>query len=288
MLQKSSSFQVTKLNACTTVSVQSLVKIEIHGLVREANRRYKSRVGQDEARICQAGLTGLEDMPPEFHAPFLDTLKRYFPEQQWGWVAFRTCCYEDEQRWSLFIVRFNMIVNREFRQFEHVPGVAEAKKLSIICWVRDTDLEGADNDQVARHYRALLRHGAAGGELSPGLRQHLCLSVNPASVASVLDSPLNTPVPVLEQLLIPFVLTVNQSAGEDLGPDADVSEGLSHRSAFKVSVDSLVCEPFHTTAGDIMDTRELSLATREDQVWCNGSGRFGLFTIGVSQTDGRS
>lgn len=66
-----------------------------------------------------------------------------------------------------------MVVNREFRHFEHVPGVAKAKKLFTIYWVEDTDLKGADNDEIARQYRELLRHGAVGGELSPGLQQRL-------------------------------------------------------------------------------------------------------------------
>lgn len=75
------------------------------------------------------------------------------------------------------------------------------------------------------------------------------------------------PLLVLEQMWIPFVLTVDQPIGEDLGPEADASDGHSHHSAFKVSVDSLVCELFHTTAGDIMNTRELSPAKRTDLIW---------------------
>lgn len=90
----------------------------------------------------------LLDIPPNFVSQWR---KRYLG-QEWGFVAFRTACYDDEDQWRRFKKQWDEKLERFFDFFEGAPGVEEAKAKFCVHWIEDVRIDGADIEQLRQSF----------------------------------------------------------------------------------------------------------------------------------------
>lgn len=117
-----------------------------------------------------------------------------------------------------------------------------------------------------------------------GMQPPLCLILGESEPQSILELPCPTPTPIHTQLLIPYVLGVERRAGEDLANEQLEFEEHHWQSSFRIALAALVGDLARVLLGDIRSPAELSVGVR-DNICLSMAGRYGIFTIGVSQTD---
>jgi hypothetical protein len=245
-------------------------------LVAEMSRNYRARLAAERA-ANPSGIPSISDLPPEDQALFLRTLRIHFPgDQPWGFVVFRTCCYDDEDDWQLFRSHWNSVIASTFQDVSHLEPVADAQQRFTIHWVEDPKLEGADVNEVAKRYRVLL---AEPGTIPEGLAHPICIAINKPSFQSLFDSKIPTPSPWSAENIIPFAIAVDRWAGQSPQVDQSNSAEYSSSTSFKVAVATMPTGLFETIAEEIQTPREMSVGLREDMVWFSGAGRHGIFTI---------
>jgi hypothetical protein len=245
-------------------------------VLAEMSRNHKARLAAEEA-ANPSGIPRLEDLPPEDQAPFLRLLRTHYPgEQPWGFVVFRTCCYDDDERWQLFKSHWDRVVASEFESMSYLASVSDAQRRYTIHWVEGKHLDGAGVQEVAKQYRSLLSEP---GTIPEGLAHPLCLAVNKASLQSLFDSKIPTPSPLSAEKIIPFAVAIDREAGRDLQADQNDWEEHDFRTSFKVSVASMPTELFATIIGEIQTPRRMSVGLAEDKIWWAGTGKVGRFTI---------
>ncbi|KAK4998640.1 hypothetical protein LTR66_002177 [Elasticomyces elasticus] len=203
----------------------------------EMSGNYKARLAQEEASAAANGgerTLSLDGLPPETQAPFLRTLRLQFPsdDQDWGFVVFRTCCYEDEEAWAFCRARFESVIAASF---DSLANVAE-----------DPQLSDAGVIEIAAYYRALLSQSA--GAVSPGLAHPICLVVDEAAHKALLEFKVPTPYPWSAEKMIPFALAVTQHAGESVAADDEAYEEHGFHPSFRVAVATLPTNLFPTIA----------------------------------------
>ena len=143
-------------------------------LLDEMSTNYKARLAaaaaDDDDETAGAAAGGADDdedhLPPHLRAPFLATLGRLYPDGageagmmgQWGFVVYRLVAYGDDdgRQWAAFREKWDGIVRERMRNYDGVPGVAEAMRCLEFRWVEDRALEGASWEYVAR-YVGILR-----------------------------------------------------------------------------------------------------------------------------------
>ena len=79
---------------------------------------------------------------------YVERYEKAYKGTKWGFVAFRTACYDDEKRWQQFMAKWNAILKLPFQCHEGRPGVAEAKADCEVHWVQDVQLAGASVDEL--------------------------------------------------------------------------------------------------------------------------------------------
>lgn len=179
-------------------------------------RKYKRR--QDQ-QLRDAGVP-----PPEYEAPEYLKLsrQRYSNGHHWGFVAFRTVLYDNEERWMEFKDRTQKILNIAF---DHVvedhrgheyEEVALARKNFILHWIEDKELDGANENTLRERYRKVKEAVPA------GMGFDLFLSTCSESVDSVLSGPLPDLDSPHWRDNAPFLLVVMESTEEN--PHGDDEE----------------------------------------------------------------
>lgn len=117
--------------------------------------------------------------------------------------------------------------------------------------------------------------------LPRGLATSACLMVTPASLESVLTSPLPSSAPRRERQKIPFVVSVSQAANTPRLPpmlglgDEDVA-GAGFKGYLNVAVETVLEEFYPIVALQMMDLHTLTVKFRhENDIWCS-SDRLGV------------
>lgn len=65
----------------------------------------------------------MEGLPPDF----VKIWQTCYKGQKWGFVAYRTACYDDEQLFLQFKDRWDQMLEVSFQRFVDKPGVEEAR-----------------------------------------------------------------------------------------------------------------------------------------------------------------
>ncbi|KAF7178508.1 hypothetical protein CNMCM7691_007207 [Aspergillus felis] len=252
----------------------------IHGedgfraILQEMSRRYHARV-----EAAKSEETKQQDH--ELIAPFFKTLSSVYrnpaPEDwgKWGFVVFRTTPYggEHESRWAKFREQWDAILEEQVAPHRGlIAKVDRAIDLLEFRWVEDPKLEGVDAAEVARCF------GEMAATLPQGLATSACLMVTPASLESVLTSPLPSSAPRIERQKIPFVVA---------------KTGTGFNGHLNVALETMLEEFYPIVALQIMDLHSLVANFRhENDIWCStdlrGVHQNADETSGTAPTDNAS
>ena len=252
-------------------------------LLDEMSRNYKARVAAEDDAIGRT-TPDIDDLPAEAQAGFFRVLReRGLEGQEWGFVAFRTCCYgsEEDERWQRFRGWWDVVVDGVFEEVKDVEGLSSevgARDRWNVKWVEEEQLEGVAVDECARRYRELIAEDKVG----TGQQHAACLMVDEECVRSFEESKIPTPKPWVGEKIIPFVRVVDRSAGEDARADEEGWAEHGWSTNFKGAVEALPTSLFETVAGEIQTIREMSVGMMDDKVWF-AAGRQGRFTIGAAE-----
>ncbi|KAJ5936941.1 hypothetical protein N7466_003391, partial [Penicillium verhagenii] len=244
-------------------------------IMQEMSRRYRARV-----EAAKSEETKLQEQ--ELRAPFIQPLNSVFRSAatedwgNWGFVVFRTTPYgaEHETQWAEFRRRWDAVIEEGLAPYRgSLPQVDRAINLLQFQWVEQPELDGVDAADVARRFNEMA--------LPKGLATSACLLVTPASMESVLSSPLLFSAPRRERQRIPFVVSVSQGASAPRLPpllglgDEDMA-GAEFKGYLNVALETLLQEFYPIVALQMMDLPRLTTKFRhENDIWCS-SDRWGV------------
>jgi hypothetical protein len=236
-------------------------------LMTEASRNHKARVAQEETARLAAGGEKIQtaDELRKTEVPlYMKALQQYHPrDQPWGFVLFKTCCYDDDERWSQFRSKWDAVITPMFDKGSLVDGISEVNLRFTIDWVEDPQLNGTSVHEVTERYNSFV------AETEAALMPEICLMVNETSLQSFFDSQIPTPTPWTSQPIIPYVLAVplatHKAVYDDRTPDHD------SQPFFKVAVGSLNTL-WGVVASNIQSSSELSAGIQDDQIWIADTG----------------
>ncbi|KEQ74491.1 hypothetical protein M436DRAFT_80917 [Aureobasidium namibiae CBS 147.97] len=245
-------------------------------LMSEASRNHKARVIQeDSVRIAAGGekIQTVDELRRTEVPLYMKALQQYHPgDGTWGFVVFKTCRYDDGERWSQFKSKWDAVISSMFDGESIVDGIAEVNRRFTIKWIEDPQLEGASPQQVAERYSNFFAQTEA------AMLPEMYLVVNEASLQSFFDSKILTPIPWTSETIIPYALAVPLAS-----QDADSDYGS--QPFFNVAVGSLDTL-WGVIASNFQPLRELSAGMRDDQIWLADTGlRFQMG--GIQNTIGR-
>ncbi|KAI2792037.1 hypothetical protein POX_b02070 [Penicillium oxalicum] len=242
-----------------------------HSILQEMSRRYRARVEATES-------AEVKQQRRELVAPFYKALAAVYrspvPEEwgEWGFVVFRTTPYggTHDLEWNELQKRWNEVFEEQLSSHRgSLDKVDRAIQLLKFQWVEDPALDGVDADQVARLYGDMI------ASLPQGLATSACLMVTPASLESILNSPLPSSAPRSQRRKIPFAVAVN--AQREVSPsvansagsvDADVA-GADFPGHLNVALETILEEFYPITALQMMDLHSLTALFRtHDDIWC--------------------
>jgi hypothetical protein len=244
-------------------------------LMTEASRNHKARVAQEEAAQVVAGGEKVQTMDElrKTEVPlYMRALQQYYPgDQDWGFVVFKTCCYDDDERWRQFKSKWDAVIASMFEKGSLVGGISDVNRRFTINWIDDPRLDGISAQQVAD------QHGRFFAEKEAALMPEICLMVNETSLQSFFDSKIPTPTPWTSETIILYVLAVplatRGAVNDDHTPHHD------SQPFFNVAVGSLDTL-WGVVASNIQSPRELSVGARDTQIWMADTGpRFQIGTV---------
>ncbi|KAI1421179.1 hypothetical protein F5Y12DRAFT_790241 [Xylaria sp. FL1777] len=241
----------------------------------------------DEMRRREKIAKGIKD--PVSEPPFMELMR--IREQRvgssaqwdpWGFVVFKSPEIRDNVKWQVCRDRFDKILQDYTDQYRDYPGIDECLSRMKFRWIEDAgDVEGSIKSIANRARDAL--------ELPPGLDHSLSLYITPASLDSILYSPLPASAKRKWRKNIPFVVAVSSQAAEE--PNAtDIEDdvaGAGWRGHFNVAVESLLDSFFSTVAGDSRTPFELGGHVSGEDIYCDHT-RWGLHKAGVGYWDKRA
>jgi hypothetical protein len=178
--------------------------------------------------------------------------------QEWGFVIFRSACYDDGERWEDFKAKFQQIIGISFERDAEIDGVADAKANFRLRWIEDEGLTDADAEKLRAEYKKL-RSG-----LPSGLSLDVFLWVTPEVVASVLDAADGDNLPTADSKWWrpspPYALVV--AASTELGLEADDPEREYFKPIFKAALETLVDELWWVLDSQIMPLMRIMRAVK--------------------------
>ncbi|KAG9940711.1 hypothetical protein KCU85_g9882, partial [Aureobasidium melanogenum] len=248
-------------------------------LMTEASNNYKARVAAEEAARVAAGgekIQTVDELSKTETPLYMKALQQYFPgDQPWGFVVFRTCCYDDDERWSLFKAKWDVVIASVFDEESLVDGISDVNRRFTIKWIEDTQLQGASLQQVLERYASFVAQRDAVHQV---LMPEICLVVNEASLQSFFDAKIPTPTPWASETMIPYVLAIHLATQNAVHHDGDPIHGSL--SSFNVAVGSLDTL-WGVLASNLQSPRELSAGMTDNQIWTSDTGP--RFQIGLAQ-----
>ncbi|KAI0407550.1 hypothetical protein F4802DRAFT_515216 [Xylaria palmicola] len=228
------------------------------------------------------GINDLVSEPP-FMALMRLREQRVGPSARWdpwGFVVFKSPEIQSQARWQACRERFDRILHESTSAYQGYPGLGECLSRMRFRWLEDAgDAEGSIKSIAAA--RSTLA-------LPPGLDHSLCLYVTPASLDSILNSPLPSSAKRKWREEIPFVVAVSAGAAEAPDPAAIESgvAGAGWRGHFNVAVEALLDSFFSTVANDSRTPFELGGHVAGEDIYCDHT-RWGVHKAGVGYWDRR-
>ncbi|KAI1182925.1 hypothetical protein F5B17DRAFT_418234 [Nemania serpens] len=228
---------------------------------------------------------GIKD--PASEPPFMELMRlreqRVGPSARWdpwGFVVFKSPEIQDQARWQACRERFDKILQDYTDQYREYPGVDECLSRMKFRWIEDIGDADASMASIAQAHATL--------ELPPGLDHSLSLYITPASMDSILNSPLPSSARRKWRQEIPFVVAVSaQAATEPSMEDVeDDVAGAGWRGYFNVAVESLLDSFFSTVARDARTPFELGGHVSGEDIYCDHTRR-GIHKAGVGYWDKR-
>lgn len=208
--------------------------------------RRKTREREDQ-KLREQGVA-----PPEYSAPdFLKQWQKRHPDDDgpWGFLAFRTALYDDEERWTEFKRRVRRILNVAFDQVveqhrgHEYEEVAKARRSFELRWIEDRELDGARAEALRGRYAEVKKKG----DTPAGMAYNMFLCASPEAIESVLSldaDDLPTTKSAFWRDDAPFLLAVMEEAAanphgddEEYDPDDPGDERNWYKSVFKVPVE---------------------------------------------------
>ncbi|KAF8243202.1 hypothetical protein K440DRAFT_664258 [Wilcoxina mikolae CBS 423.85] len=171
----------------------------------------------------------------------------------WGFVMVRTV-YDDDAQWREFRRRWDEATQDQMVAEKGV-GIDEVRDRLRFLWVEDPMLHGATPDTVRRHIHSMKERN----EIPRGLDWAMCLSVDSASLKSLVEAPPTLPLLDLESP--PFVV------GVDIDYDSE-EDDAAYTGYFKVAIATLLNELFPHLATETLSPDELAATIEEEHsVW---------------------
>ncbi|KAI1283868.1 hypothetical protein F5Y07DRAFT_393806 [Xylaria sp. FL0933] len=277
------------LNVAATSDVGSLTQDQ-WSVFREGLRADKGEKGFegffDEMWRREKIAKGIQD--PVFEPPFMELMRirqqRIGPTalwNPWGFVVFKSPEIRDQTKWQACRQRFDKILQEYVDEYRQFPGIDECLSRMEFRWVEDAgDSEGSIKS-IAEARAAL--------ELPPGLDHSLSLYITPASMDSILHSPLPASARRKWRKDIPFVVAVSAQAAEEpnVKDIEDDVAGAGWRGYFNVAVESLLSSFFPTVADDSRSPFELGGHVSGEDIYCDHT-RWGVHKAGVGYWDRRT
>ncbi|KAI1170994.1 hypothetical protein F4777DRAFT_85979 [Nemania sp. FL0916] len=217
---------------------------------------------------------GIQD--PVFEPPFMEFMRlreqRVGPSARWnpwGFVVFKSPEIQNPSQWLACRERFGKIIQDYVDQYRNWPGIEECLSRMEFRWIEDAGDADGSIRSIAEA-RATLR-------LPPGLDHSLSLYITPASLYSILNSPLPSSAKRKWRREIPFVTAISAQAAKE--PNATDTEdgiaGASWRGYFNVAVESLLESLFSTIASDSRSPFELGGHVTGEDIYCDHT-RWGI------------
>lgn len=243
-----------------------------HGVELPTQQSHEGQCSQ-EASMEDLRTKRPRPFPPDFVA----TCREIVKEGLWGFVAVRSACYDDEEKWAKFKDKWQEVVNLGFRRNDGEEGLEDAESKFEIRWIENKDLAGADLD-ILREYvlvnrlicylnltdATTRRYNAVWPFLPRGLQHCVFLSITD----KVVDSVLGNKEPTVESEYwsqdVPFVVVLYSDGTPVLDEDED--DGCFEKP-FMVALE-VIADVFWPLVG--ADTGALDSFTRfikEDEVW---------------------
>ncbi|KAG9683014.1 hypothetical protein KCU95_g13745, partial [Aureobasidium melanogenum] len=248
-------------------------------LMKEASNNHKARVAAEEAARVAAGgekIQTVDELSKTETPLYVKALQEYFPRNQpWGFVVFRTCCYDDDQRWSLFKAKWDAVVAYMFDEESLVEGISDVNGRFTIKWIEDTQLQNASVQQVLERYASFVAQRDA---VHQALMPEICLMVNEASLKSFFDAKIPTPTLWASGTMIPYVLAIPLATQTVIHGNVEPNHGSL--SSFNVAVGSLNTL-WGVLASNLQSPRELSAGMTDNQIWTSDTAP--RFQIGIAR-----
>lgn len=90
-----------------------------------------------------------EAQAPVHRAPgWVSLYEKRHGGEEWGFVCFRACCFDDDLAWSEYKEKIDGIARLPFDQNQHVPDVEAARSRFKIDWVEDKELQHASIQEL--------------------------------------------------------------------------------------------------------------------------------------------
>lgn len=158
--------------------------------------------------------------PP--YPDWLTYLRRFYPNQPWGFIGIQTACFDDAERWAAFKTKLNDVAGRVFHtalQASPIEDVREAQANFEIRWIKENpatataatttatatittttsmtttnltnESSGSSLEFGLKRLRGRFRAAQQSYEsLPPGMSQTVFLIASERSIDSLLDAPL--------------------------------------------------------------------------------------------------
>ncbi|KAI9750888.1 MAG: hypothetical protein M4579_006264 [Chaenotheca gracillima] len=204
----------------TGVTSETLIEAEI------AARRALANAARLEA--------GLPALPERSKTSYVKIIEDY-ELGEWGYVVYRTGAYGDDARWEQFMKRWQELVDEQVDPALG-DGVQMAKDRLRFKFVEDKDqFEKASMEDIAMHYQEL-----RGESLIPeGLDHFMCLLVDEASIASVLDGPATGQTPFVQALAVDDLVRGDLPYAFEVDPE-DAEDAGEYHGYFQVAISALL------------------------------------------------
>ncbi|RDW91748.1 hypothetical protein BP5796_01142 [Coleophoma crateriformis] len=222
------------------------------GIAEMAEYNFQQQQQAEREKQKDAAAGGTEDEAPPVIIPnWLKQWQKRYEGQEWGFVAIKSACYDDEERWEKFKQVFQEIIQIPFDRVEAtIAAAAKAREILQIRWIEDPELDGASIQVPQERYESLQP------TLPAGQSHPVFLSASSDAIESVLSA---SPVPSIDSKYwrppAPYILAV--AASSDPGLDEGHKEREWFRDLFKVAVEVLVEEFWFVVDSDLMPLRRV-------------------------------
>ncbi|CAJ2502950.1 Uu.00g103440.m01.CDS01 [Anthostomella pinea] len=203
--------------------------------------------------------------------------------EQWGFVVFKSPRIRDEAQWDACRQRFEEIVRESTDFYRGYPGLDECLSRLKFQWVEDAGDADGSVASISHAYTSMVP--------PRGLDHSLCLHITPASLDSILNSPLPSTANRRYRKDIPYVLAVSAHADQyarmaEEEEEEDIA-GAGWRGYFNVAVETLLESIFPMVVNDTRSPFEIGGNISGKDVYCDHT-RWGVHKAGVGYWDKRT